>query len=95
MRFEGPLPAALTLDSLADQIGDPIIRVIESLPISPESKKKAKSDVESILVDVFASPERDVRALRDYLYELHRRAEELNEEYRKLDLFNEEYRRPE
>lgn len=87
MEFEGPRPACNALDTLMDQIGDPIVGIIDELPLSKKRKIAAKTKVEDVLVGVFAPVDSTVGSLRTYIHELNRRVKELEEE---LHVANEE-----
>ena len=65
--FNGPLAACNTLAELVDDIGDPIISLINASTLSLIEKGKLKEDIEAVLTEVFLGPK--VNSLRSYTYD--------------------------
>lgn len=73
LKFEGPRPACRAIESLIDDIGDPLVEAINNsnLGLAPSEIAKLRIDLEKVLVDVFAGQK--VNDLRDHIYALHER----------------------
>lgn len=72
MKFSGPRPACRALDSLMDEIGDPIIEAINEMEIHEEVRSQLIKKVEESILNAFAPGESTGAHLRDYIYELNR-----------------------
>lgn len=75
LSINGPRAACSTLGKLADDIGDPIIKLVNDTSLSVVEKAQLKDDIEAVLIDVFLGPK--VNALRSYVYEQWRIKEAL------------------
>lgn len=71
MQFQGPRPACLAIDKLADDIGNPVIEIINGLNLSEEEKAEARKKIEDVLIETFTDPEKTVYSVRLYIYELN------------------------
>lgn len=78
LEFDGPRPACRALDGLMDELGDPIIEIIEGLNLTEEEKNVAKAKIEDVIVRVFGHQDQTVMRLRTYIYELNRELKKEN-----------------
>lgn len=63
----GPRIACNLLDSLADDIGNPLVHIIDGSSLSLQEKAQMKKAVEDHLVQIFMG--KKVSDLRDYIHE--------------------------
>lgn len=72
MQYSGPRPACRALDSLMDELGDPVVALIEKSSMPGQEKEAFKAEFENLLIGVFAHQENTAMKLRTYIYELNR-----------------------
>lgn len=72
MQFSGPRPACLELDRLVDEIGNPVIEIINRLEVPEEEKAKIRNEIEAVLVNVFVGENSTPFKIRQYIYDLNR-----------------------
>jgi hypothetical protein len=66
MKFEGPRSACQALDSIADDLGNPLTEMIEKASIPDEEKKAMKRAMEDILVNTFCGEK--MESVRAYIH---------------------------
>ena len=65
--FNGPLAATRALSGMADEIGDPVILLIENSSLEGDERELLIKNIETVLVDVFMGD--TVNALRQYTFD--------------------------
>lgn len=72
MEYSGPRPACQALTGIMDEIGDPMVELIDGLPIDDETKKAARIRMEEIILNSFSPEGSTGNKLRNYIYEINR-----------------------
>lgn len=70
-----PLQASRALDSMADDIGNPLIDFINALSLTEEEKIEAKAAMENVLSDIFTGDK--LFQIKNYFYTIARALNEV------------------